>query len=160
MAALRSKRGNDCSLHIDEGARFQADYTIIADRDTGVHADSRFATFISRILRSAAHRLRGSLCFAALWYANSFIHGKQTCAAPTKLLGASGDLQNERRRIRGCSSAGTIPKRSFAVHWTTSFGVIRPSFCPSVCRTCLTKADDQAWRSSLVAVRQLPCPST
>jgi|SRR5260221_1686188 hypothetical protein len=86
MAALRSKKGNDCSLHIDEGARFQADYTIIADRDTGVHADSRFATFISRILRSAAHRLRGSLCFAALWYANSFIHGKQTCAAPTKLL--------------------------------------------------------------------------
>src|SRR5260221_14751405 len=104
MAALRSKKGNDCSLHIDEGARFQADYTIIADRDTGVHADSRFATFISRILRSAAHRLRGSLCFAALWYANSFIHGKQTCAALTNCWGLGSPAKGTKKDAQTRSS--------------------------------------------------------
>jgi hypothetical protein len=36
--------GTTAGLHIDEEARFQAHYTIIADRDTGTHADLRFAT--------------------------------------------------------------------------------------------------------------------
>jgi len=38
------KNGGTAVLHIDERARFQAHYTIIADRDTGRHTDSRFAT--------------------------------------------------------------------------------------------------------------------
>ena len=120
MAARAQNRGNDCSLHIDEGARFQADYTNYRRPRYGNACRLAVCDLHSRIPRPAAHRLRGSLCFAALWYANSLIHGKQTCAALTKLLGASGHLQNERRRMRKLGQVPPALKSSltdFQIAW-------------------------------------------
>jgi len=101
------KIGETTAVYISTRERdFKPITRIIADRDTGNACRLAVCDLHSRIPRPAAHRLRGSLCFAALWYANSLIHGKQTCAALTKLLGASGHLQNERRRMR---KLGQVP---------------------------------------------------
>jgi hypothetical protein len=115
-----AQNGGTAVLHIDEGARFQAHYTIIADRDTGTHTDSRFAT-LNRAFRDQRRIVSEVVfVFAALWYADSFIHRKQTCLASSKVLGASGQLQNERRRMRKLGQVPPALKSSltdFQIAW-------------------------------------------
>ncbi len=119
MAALRSKWGNDCSLHIDEGARFQADYTIIADRDTGTYADSRFATLIrvscdqqlivSEVVFVSRHSGTPIACFTG---------NRPALLSP--IVGASGHLQKERRRMRKLGQVPPALKSSltdFQIAW-------------------------------------------
>ena len=119
MAALRSKWGN-CSFTYRRGSTISSALHDYRRPRYGKAYRLAVCNVESRIPRSAAHRLRGSLCFAALWYADSFIHRKQTCLASSKVLGASGQLQNERRRMRKLGQVPPTLKSSltdFQIAW-------------------------------------------
>ena len=106
MAALRSKWGNTCRFTYRRGSAISSPLHDYRRPRYGNACRLAVCDLDSRLPRSAAHRLRGNLCFAALWYADSLIHRKQTCTAPNKLWEASGRLQNERRRMR---KLGQVP---------------------------------------------------